>query len=150
MTTLGHNPGCPSGPDDNAGPDGTFRTRTSRPTLPIRLIGDHAALVTRGAGQVIIMLALVATGLWRSFATALNAFPAGLGVNFSYRPDRSIPTPAYEPLRAIGYIREGLAGASRGVTGLTGPHQRAAFRVDGYLLARRSLNGDAIGEELIG
>lgn len=95
------------------------------------------------------MLALVGTGFWRVFATALNAFPAGLGVNFSYRPDRAIRTPAYEVLGAVGYVREGLASASRAASIVTGPHQRAAFRVDGYLLTQRSPADDAIREELI-
>ena len=115
--------------------------------MRLSLISAHVALVSRGAIQWFVALALVGTGFWRVFATALNAFPAGLGVDFSYRPDRSIPTPMYEALRAVGYLRGGLAGASRGVSSITGPHQRAAFRIDGYLLGQRRRGDRAIPAE---
>ena len=118
--------------------------------MPVRLIRRHVTLVARGFGQAFIKLALVGTGFWRIFATALSAFPAGLGVNFSYRPDRSILTPAYEILRGVGILREVFAGATRAVGRVSSAHQRVAFRVDGYLLERRRPNTAVIRGEPVG
>ena len=129
-----------STPSNIADPGETLRTYLPGHTLRFGLIRDHSSEVLRAAGQVGIKLVLVVTSLWRGLATSLNAFPAGLGVNFTYRPERSIATPAYELLRGVGALREGLAAAARFVSRLTSANQRVAFRVHKYVLERRRPN----------
>ncbi len=114
----------------------------ARHTLRYALVTEHAGVFLFALLQVVILLGLVFSGLWRTFATALNAFPSGLGMKFTYRPDRSLRPPAYEALRTIGALGDGLGRGARGVSNVTGAHQRAAFRVHGYLLERRSSNHD--------
>ena len=140
MTTYGHRPINPSGPDDNAGLGGNLRTYLPAGTLSVGLVRDHTTEVLTASVMVALKLLLATTGLWRALATALNALPAGLGVNLSYRPERRIPTPAYQALRAVSVVREGLASGARGVSTVMSAHQRAAFRVDEYLLDRRVAN----------
>ena len=140
MTTYGHDPITPPGPDESAGPGGKLRTYLPVHTLRFVLIRDQTNGVFNALVQVAIKLGLVVTGLWRDVATSLNAFPAGLGVNLTYRPDRSIPTPMYQSLRGVGAIREAFAVSARVASGVMSAHQRFAFSVHGYLLTRRTPN----------
>jgi hypothetical protein len=140
LTTYGYDPIIPPGPDENSGPGGKLRTYLPEHTLQFVLIRDQTNGVFNALAQVAIKLALVVTGLWRGIATSLNAFPAGLGVNLTYRPDRSIPAPVYQSLRGVGALREALAIGARIASRVLSSHQRVVFRVHGYLLARRTPN----------
>ena len=140
MTTYGHDPINPPGPDENSGPGGKLRTYLPEHTLQFVLIQDQTNGVLAALVQVAIKMALVVTDLWRVVATSLNAFPAGLGVNLTYRPDRSIPTPVYQSLRGVGALREAFAIGARIASRVLSSHQRFAFRVHGYLMARRTPN----------
>jgi len=117
-----------------------LRTYLPEHTLQFVLIRDQTNGVFYALVQIAIKLALVFTGLWRAVATSLNAFPAGLGVNLTYRPDRSIPTPVYQSLRGVGALREAFSAGARAASRVLSAHQRFAFRVHGYLLARRTPN----------
>jgi len=117
-----------------------LRTYLPEHTLQFVLIRDQTNGVFYALVQIAIKLALVFTGLWRAVATSLNAFPAGLGVNLTYRPDRSIPTPVYQSLRGVGALREAFAVGARVASQVLSAHQRFAFRVHGYVLARRTPN----------
>jgi hypothetical protein len=146
LTTYGHSPSSSPGPAENAGPGGKLRTDLPAHGLQFGLIRDHASREADAAVQVAIKLALVSSGLWRNIASALNALSAGLGVDFSYRPDSSIPAPAFQILMGVGALREGLAAGARGLSRITGRHERAAFRIDGYLQDRRHPNYDDAGD----
>jgi len=147
LTTYGHSPIRPPGPAENAGSGGRLRTDSPAHSLQFGLVRDHASREADAAVQVVVKLALVGSGLWRNIATALNSLPVGLGVDFSYRPDRSIPAPAFHVLRGVGALREGLATGARYISRISGPHQRAAVRVDGYFQQRRLPNYEDSGEE---
>lgn len=140
MTRYRHDPLIPPGPDESAGPGGKLRTYLPGHTLQFALIGVQTNGVFNALVQVALKLALVITGLWRGIATSLNAFPAGLSVNLTYRPDRSIPTPVYQSLRGVGALREAFAVGARVASRVMSAHQRFAFRVHVYLLARRTPN----------
>ncbi|HIF12507.1 MAG TPA: hypothetical protein EYQ82_05785 [Dehalococcoidia bacterium] len=142
MTTYEQDPLNPPGPDEHSGPGGTFTAQTylAEHTLQFVLIRDQTNGVFNALVQVAIKFALVLTGLWRGVATSLNAFPAGLGVHVTYRPDRSIPTPLYQSLRAVGLVREVIAVGARVASRVMSSHQRLAFRVHGSLLAQRTPN----------
>jgi hypothetical protein len=140
LTTYERDPLNPPGSDESSGPGGTSRTYLHEHTLQFVLIQDQTNGVLNALVQVAIKLALIVTDLWRVVATSLNAFPAGLGVNMTYRPDRSIPTPVYQSLRGIGALREAFAIGARFASRVMSAHQRFAFRVHGYLKARRTPN----------
>lgn len=140
MTTYGHDPINPPGSDKSSVPGGTLRTYLPEHTLQFVLIRDQTNGVFNALVQVALKLALVITDLWRGVATSLNAFPAGLGVNLTYRPERSIPTPVYQSLRGVGALREAFAVGARIASRVLSAHQRFAFRVHGYILARRTPN----------
>ena len=142
MTTYERDPLNPPGQDENSSPGGTFTSQTylAEHTLQFVLIRDQTNGVFNALVQVAIKLALVLTDLWRGVATALNAFPAGLGVNLTYRPDRSIPTLLYQPLRGVGAFREVFAVGARVASRVMSSHQRLASRVHGSLLAHRTPN----------
>jgi hypothetical protein len=142
LTTYEQDHLNPPGPDEHSSPGGTFTVQTylAEHTVQFVLIRDQTNGVFNALMQVAIKLALVLTGLWRGVATALNAFPAGLGVNLTYRPDRSIPTPLYQSLRGVGAFREVIAVGARVASRVMSSHQRLAFRVHGSLLAHRTPN----------
>ena len=142
MTTYEQDPLNPPGPDGNSSPGGAFTLKTylAEHTLQFVLIRDQTNGVFNAVVQVAVKLALVLTGLWRAIATSLNAFPAGLGVRLAYSPDHSIPTPAYQSLRAVGAVREAIAVVARVASRVMSSHQRLAFRVHGSLLAHRTPN----------
>ena len=140
MTTYGRDPINLPGSDESSGPGGTLRTYLPEHTLRFVIVRDQTNGVFNALVQVAIKLALVVTGLWRGVATSLNAFPTGLGVNLTYRPDRSIPTPMYQSLRGVGAVREVFAVGARVASRVMSSHQRLTFRVYGYLLARRTPN----------
>ena len=142
MTTYKQDPLNPPGPDENSSPGGiiTAQTYLAEHTLQFVLIRDQTTGVFNALLQVAIKFALVLTGLWRGVATSLTAFPAGFGVHVTYRPDRSIPTPVYQSLRAVGAVRGVIAVGARVASGVMISHQRLAFRVHGFLLAQRTPN----------
>ncbi|MBT4072366.1 MAG: hypothetical protein HOE75_01590 [Chloroflexi bacterium] len=140
MTSYGQGPENPPGPDGISGPGGNFQTGQLGRDLQFRLVRDHSSGVANAAWQLPISISLVLGRFWQSFATALHSLPSGLSDDWSYRPDRSTPTPAYEALRGVAAARNVLASGARYVSRLTSSHQRAAFRTNRYLAGKRRPN----------